>query len=115
MVLVVAGCDAAEVLDAIEEALDEIALAIEHRAVNLRHIRIQGNHFRFGFQTRRSNAIEKGKTVCGLARKEWRAFLRLCGFGLEAAWAFIAEGGMPPDGMIEAVDIASKGDFGLGA
>ena len=51
----------------------------------------------------------------GLARKEWRAFLALCGFGLEAAWAFIPEGGMPPDGIVEAVDVAAKGDFGLGA
>lgn len=30
---------------------------------------------------------------CGLARKEWRAFLRLCGFSLEAAWAFAPQGG----------------------
>ena len=49
----------------------------------------------------------------GLSRREWRALLGLCGFDLEAAWAFIAQGGMPSDGIIEAVDVAANGDMGL--
>ena len=56
-----------------------------------------------------------GRGGDGLARKEWRAFLSLSGFGLEAAWAFIAQGGMSPDGIIEAIDIAANGDVGLPA
>ncbi len=51
--------------------------------------------------------------VLDLPGKSGERFLRLCGFGLEAAWAFVSQGGMPPDGIIEAVDIAANGDVGL--
>ena len=42
-------------------------------------------------------------------------FTRLSRLGLEAAGAFISQGGMPPDGIIEAVDIMSNGGCGLAA
>lgn len=34
---------------------------------------------------------------------------------LRAAWAFVSQGGMSPDGIIEAIDIAANGDVGLSA
>jgi hypothetical protein len=39
----------------------------------------------------------------------------LCGCGLEAAGAFISQGGMPPDGIVKAVDATADGDVGLAA
>lgn len=42
-------------------------------------------------------------------------FVCSCSLGLEVARAFIAEGGVAPDGIIEAVDIMSNGGCGLAA
>lgn len=57
--------------------------------------------------------VKINEAANGLALKEWRAFLLLCGFSLEAAWDSVSQGGMPPDGIIESVDVAANGDVGL--